>query len=327
MPPRAPPAPKDAPPADNSDVPGDEERFQNDPRDEDGSQTGSHASRAARRAKERAASRASSPDGAGGSDDDDAASYVSSASSSGGDNAERLRVAIGEPEEGRAHVEDSQFLSWAWNAMLDKGLKDKKLSEDDRAAANTIVGLIRKALHVQDIMRADGYAPTDIHEIFRQELEAACRWIAWIQFRAELPSAAAKTAYATVVAKRDRRSFKATKSGVVFVFDEQAKIYESYSKALLKAETSGNSKAASDQDRALDGKASAASATKALSEAKKELAKIKKEKEGLQRRNRTIEDAARQGGVSLPAGQARERAANRTRTRSTTAAGNGAAQE
>ena len=290
-------------------------------------QTGSRASRAARRAKERAASRASSPDGAGGSDDDDAASYVSSASSSGGDNAERLRVAIGEPEEGRAHVEDSQFLSWAWNAMLDKGLKDKKLSEDDRAAANTIVGLIRKALHVQEIMRADGYSPTDIHGMFSQELEAACRWIAWIQFRAELPSAAAKTAYATVVAKRDRRSFKATKSGVVFVFDEQAKIYESYSKALLKAETSGNSKAASDQDRALDGKASAASATKALSEAKKELAKIKKEKEGLQRRNRTIEDAARQGGVSLPAGQARERAANRTRTRSTTAAGNGAAQE
>ena len=102
-----------------------------------------------------------------------------------------------------------------------------------------------------------------------QTMEPPTSFIAWVQFRSELPLEAAKTAYATVVAKRDRRTYKATKSGVVFVFDEQAKVYESYYKAQLKNANTKSGKPSDDEERALEGKTSVAAATKALAQQKR----------------------------------------------------------
>ena len=150
-----------------------------------------------------------------------------------------------------------------------------------------------------------------IYELFAEELETACRFIAWAQFRCELPLEAAKTAYATVVAKRDRRTYKATKSGVVFVFDEQAKVYESYYKAQLKNGNTKSSKPSDDEERALEGKTSVAAATKALAQQKRENERLRREKQGTAERLKAVSAAAREAGVALPEGKRKERAAAR----------------
>ena len=47
---------------------------------------------------------------------------------------------------------------------------------------------------------------SDAESLFQDEVESGALFLADIQLRAELPAAAAKTAYDTVVAKRDKRS-------------------------------------------------------------------------------------------------------------------------
>ena len=152
------------------------------------------------RPKERS-SRASS---AAGSRDFDAGS-VSSTSSFEGTDLSRVRAALGEVGQGLENLDGRQHCSPMWFAMLEKGIKEKRITEDDAIAANAIIGFTRKVLDHQEDLRKY-YDAEDIHDLFADELETACRFIAWVQFRSELPLEAAKTAYATVVAKRDRRS-------------------------------------------------------------------------------------------------------------------------
>ena len=152
------------------------------------------------RPKERS-SRASS---AAGSRDFDAGS-VSSTSSFEGTDLSRVRAALGEVGPGLENLDGHQHCSPMWFAMLEKGIKEKRITEDDAIAANAIIGFTRKVLDHQEDLRKY-YDPEDIYDLFADELETACRFIAWVQFRSELPLEAAKTAYATVVAKRDRRS-------------------------------------------------------------------------------------------------------------------------
>ena len=206
--------------------------------------------------------RASGASSAAGSRDLDAGS-VSSTSSFEGTDLSRVRASLGDVGPGLKNLDGRQHCSPMWFAMLEKGIKDKRITEDDAVAANAIIGFTRKVLDLQEDLRKY-YDPEDIYDFFADELETACRFIAWVQFRSELPLEAAKTAYATVVAKRDRRTYKATKSGVVFVFDEQAKVYESYYKAQLKNGNTKSSKPSDDEECALEGKTSVAAATKAL---------------------------------------------------------------
>ena len=189
-----------------------------------------------------------------------------------------------------------------WFAMLEKGIKDKRITEDDAVAANAIIGFTRKVLDHQEDLRKY-YDPEDIYDLFADELETACRFIAWAQFRCELPLEAAKTAYATVVAKRDRRTYKATKSGVVFVFDEQAKVYESYYKAQLKNANTKSGKPSDDEERALEGKTSVAAATKALAQQKRENERLRRNEAEIQQlRDQVAQQRAYIGQLSATLG-------------------------
>ena len=235
---------------------------------------------------------------------------VSSTSSFEGTDLSRVRAALGEVGPGLENLDGRQHCSPMWFAMLEKGIKEKRITEDDAVAANAIIGFTRKVLDAQDDMRKF-YNPEDVYDLFAKELETACRFIAWVQFRAELPLEAAKTAYATVVAKRDRRTYKATKSGVVFVFDEQAKVYESYYKAQLKNGNTKSSKPSDDEERALEGKTSIAAATKALAQQKRENERLRREKQGTAERLKAVSAAAREAGVALPEGKRKERATAR----------------
>ena len=165
--------------------------------------------RAISRKKEAAAGPASEPPTSSivrrseaGSRDFDEGS-VSSTSSFEGTDISRVRAALGEVGPGLENLDGRQHCSPMWFAMLEKGIKEKRITEDDAVAANAIIGFTRKVLDAQDDMRKF-YNPEDVYDLFAKELETACRFIAWVQFRAELPLEAAKTAYATVVAKRDR---------------------------------------------------------------------------------------------------------------------------
>lgn len=281
-----------------------------------GGSRASRASRAARRRDRREAqrSRSRSTSEAGtftGLDDGDSA--ASSSSSVAGTSSMRLKAALGEPHPGYKNREERCFCSEAIREMLDLAIKDKKITEDDGIATNVIVGFLRAALQAQEFMRA-AYEGSDAETLFQDEIETGARFLANIQLRAELPAGAAKTAYNTVVAKRDKRTFKATKSGVVFVFEEQAKIYEDYYKAQLKADTAGRSgRTSSDQARALAGKDSAASTAKQLAAAKKKIELLERREQGAQRRARQVEAAATAGGIEIPKGQNRERSAARKR--------------
>ena len=235
---------------------------------------------------------------------------VSSSSSFEGTDISRVRAALGEVGPGLENLDGRQHCSPMWFAMLEKGIKEKRITEDDAVAANAIIGFTRKVLDHQEDLRKY-YNPEDIYDLFANELETACRFIAWVQFRSELPLEAAKTAYATVVAKRDRRTYKATKSGVVFVFDEQAKVYESYYKAQLKNGNTKSSKPSDDEERALEGKTSVAAATKALAQQKRENERLRREKQGTAERLKAVSAAAREAGVTLPEGKRKERAAAR----------------
>ena len=276
----------------------------------------SRASRAARRRDRREAqrSRSRSTSVAGTfAGLDDVGSKASSSSSVAGASSMRLKAALGEAHPGYKNLEGRCFTSESIREMLDLAIKDKKITEEDGVATNVIVGFLRAALQGQEFMRA-AYEGSDAETFFQDEIEAGARFLANIQLRAELPAGAAKTAYNTVVAKRDKRTFKATKSGVVFVFEEQAKIYEDYYKAQLKADTAGKSgRAASDQARALAGKDSAASTAKQLAAAKKKIEQLERREQGAQRRARQVEAAATAGGIELPKGQNQERAAARKR--------------
>ena len=236
---------------------------------------------------------------------------ASSSSSVVGAASTRIKEAIGEAYPGFKNLRARCFCSEAVREMLDLAIKEKKITEDDGAAANVICGFLRKAFQAQDLVRA-AYEGSDAESLFQDEVESGALFLADIQLRAELPAAAAKTAYDTVVAKRDKRSFKATKSGVVFIFEEQAKIYEDYYKAQLKADTTGKSGRAA-SDRALAGKDSAASTAKQLAAAKKKIETLERREQGAQRRARQVEAAATAGGIELPKGQNQERAAARKR--------------
>ena len=241
----------------------------------------------------------------------DDGSEASSSSSVAGAASTRIKEAIGEAYPGFKNLRARCFCSEAVREMLDLAIKEKKITEDDGAAANVICGFLRKAFQAQDLVRA-AYEGSDAESLFQDEVESGALFLADIQLRAELPAAAAKTAYDTVVAKRDKRSFKATKSGVVFIFEEQAKIYEDYYKAQLKADTTGKSGRAA-SDRALAGKDSAASTAKQLAAAKKKIETLERREQGAQRRARQVEAAATAGGIELPKGQNQERAAARKR--------------
>ena len=270
---------------------------------------GSRAGRAARRATQRSRSRSTSVAGTFTGLDD--GSEASSSSSVAGAASTRIKEAIGEAYPGFKNLRARCFCSEAVREMLDLAIKEKKITEDDGAAANVICGFLRKAFQAQDLVRA-AYEGSDAESLFQDEVESGALFLADIQLRAELPAAAAKTAYDTVVAKRDKRSFKATKSGVVFIFEEQAKIYEDYYKAQLKADTTGKSGRAA-SDRALAGKDSAASTAKQLAAAKKKIETLERREQGAQRRARQVEAAATAGGIELPKGQNQERAAARKR--------------
>ena len=270
---------------------------------------GSRGSRAARRATQRSRSRSTSVAGTLTGLDD--GSEASSSSSVAGAASTRIKEAIGEAYPGFKNLRARCFCSEAVREMLDLAIKEKKITEDDGAAANVICGFLRKAFQAQDLVRA-AYEGSDAESLFQDEVESGALFLADIQLRAELPAAAAKTAYDTVVAKRDKRSFKATKSGVVFIFEEQAKIYEDYYKAQLKADTTGKSGRAA-SDRALAGKDSAASTAKQLAAAKKKIETLERREQGAQRRARQVEAAATAGGIELPKGQNQERAAARKR--------------
>ena len=270
---------------------------------------GSRAGRAARRATQRSRSRSTSVAGTLTGLDD--GSEASSSSSVAGAASTRIKEAIGEAYPGFKNLRARCFCSEAVREMLDLAIKEKKITEDDGAAANVICGFLRKAFQAQDLVRA-AYEGSDAESLFQDEVESGALFLADIQLRAELPAAAAKTAYDTVVAKRDKRSFKATKSGVVFIFEEQAKIYEDYYKAQLKADTTGKSGRAA-SDRALAGKDSAASTAKQLAAAKKKIETLERREQGAQRRARQVEAAATAGGIELPKGQNQERAAARKR--------------
>ena len=270
---------------------------------------GSRAGRAARRATQRSRSRSTSVAGTVTGIDD--GSEASSSSSVAGAASTRIKEAIGEAYPGFKNLRARCFCSEAVREMLDLAIKEKKITEDDGAAANVICGFLRKAFQAQDLVRA-AYEGSDAESLFQDEVESGALFLADIQLRAELPAAAAKTAYDTVVAKRDKRSFKATKSGVVFIFEEQAKIYEDYYKAQLKADTTGKSGRAA-SDRALAGKDSAASTAKQLAAAKKKIETLERREQGAQRRARQVEAAATAGGIELPKGQNQERAAARKR--------------
>ena len=270
---------------------------------------GGRASRAARRATQRSRSRSTSVAGTLTGLDD--GSEASSSSSVAGAASTRIKEAIGEAYPGFKNLRARCFCSESVREMLDLAIKEKKITEDDGAAANVICGFLRKAFQAQDLVRA-AYEGSDAESLFQDEVESGALFLADIQLRAELPAAAAKTAYDTVVAKRDKRSFKATKSGVVFIFEEQAKIYEDYYKAQLKADTTGKSGRAA-SDRALAGKDSAASTAKQLAAAKKKIETLERREQGAQRRARQVEAAATAGGIELPKGQNQERAAARKR--------------
>ena len=270
---------------------------------------GSRGSRAARRATQRSRSRSTSVAGTLTGLDD--GSEASSSSSVAGAASTRIKEAIGEAYPGFKNLRARCFCSEAVREMLDLAIKEKKITEDGGAAANVICGFLRKAFQAQDLVRA-AYEGSDAESLFQDEVESGALFLADIQLRAELPAAAAKTAYDTVVAKRDKRSFKATKSGVVFIFEEQAKIYEDYYKAQLKADTTGKSGRAA-SDRALAGKDSAASTAKQLAAAKKKIETLERREQGAQRRARQVEAAATAGGIELPKGQNQERAAARKR--------------
>ena len=283
---------------------------------------GSRTSRAARRATQRSRSRSTSVAGTfAGIDDGD--SEASSSSSVAGAAFTRIKEAIGEAYPGFKNLKARRFCSEPFREMLDLAIKEKKITEDDGTSANVIAGFLRSAFQAQDLIRA-AYEGSDAESLFQDEIESGALFLADIQLRAELPAAAAKTAYDTVVAKRDKRSFKATKSGVVFIFEEQAKIYEDYCKAKLKADTAGPSgRASSDQARALAGKDTAASAAKQLAAAKKKIEQLERREQGAQRRARQVEAVATAGGIELPKGQNQERSA--TRKRAPAAAGPGSA--
>ena len=271
---------------------------------------GSRTSRAARRATQRSRSRSTSVAGTfAGIDDGD--SEASSSSSVAGAAFTRIKEAIGEAYPGFKNLKARRFCSEPFREMLDLAIKEKKITEDDGTSANVIAGFLRSAFQAQDLIRA-AYEGSDAESLFQDEIESGALFLADIQLRAELPAAAAKTAYDTVVAKRDKRSFKATKSGVVFIFEEQAKIYEDYYKAQLKADTTGKSGRAA-SDRALAGKDSAASTAKQLAAAKKKIETLERREQGAQRRARQVEAAATAGGIELPKGQNQERAAARKR--------------
>ena len=270
---------------------------------------GSRTSRAARRATQRSRSRSTSVAGTLTGLDD--GSEASSSSSVAGAASTRIKEAIGEAYPGFKNLRARSFCSESVREMLDLAIKEKKITEDDGAAANVICGFLRSAFQAQDLIRA-AYEGSDAESLFQDEIESGALFLADIQLRAELPAAAAKTAYDTVVAKRDKRSFKATKSGVVFIFEEQAKIYEDYYKAQLKADTTGKSGRAA-SDRALAGKDSAASTAKQLAAAKKKIETLERREQGAQRRARQVEAAATAGGIELPKGQNQERAAARKR--------------
>ena len=272
---------------------------------------GSRAGRAARRATQRSRSRSTSVAGTVTGIDD--GSEASSSSSVAGAASMRIKEAIGEAYPGFKNLKERRFCSEAFREMLDLAIKEKKITEDDGNAANVLCGFLRAAFQAQDLVRA-AYEGSDAESLFQDEVESGALFLADIQLRAELPAAAAKTAYNTVVAKRDKRSFKATKSGVVFIFEEQAKIYEDYYKAQLKADTAGKSgRAAADQARALAGKDSAASTAKQLAAAKKKIETLERREQGAQRRARQVEAAATAGGIEIPKGQNQERAAARKR--------------
>ena len=294
------------------------------PADGNGSDAGSRASRGsrARRAAQRSRSRSTSVAGTFAGLDD-GGSEASSSSSVAGASFTRIKAAIGDAYSGYENLKDRCHCSEQFRAMLDIAIKEKKITEDDGIAANVIVGFMRTALKGQDFIRA-AYEGSDAETLFQGEIESGALFIADIQLRAELPAGAAKTAYDTVVAKRDKRAFKATKSGVVFIFEEQAKIYEDYCKAKLKADTAGPSgRASSDQARALAGKDTAASAAKQLAAAKKKIEQLERREQGAQRRARQVEAVATAGGIELPKGQNQERSA--TRKRAPAAAGPGSA--
>ena len=309
MPPKA-PAPAPAPPrADaNDEIQPDEG---NDSDAGSRASCGSRASRAARREAQRSRSRSTSVAGTFTGLDD--GSEASSSSSVAGAASTRIKEAIGEAYSGFKHLKERCFCSEPFREMLDLAITEKTITADDGKAANVICGCLRAAFQAQDLIRA-AYEGSDAESLFQDEIESGALFLANIQLRAELPAAAAKTAYNTVVAKRDKRSFKATKSGVVFIFEEQAKIYEDYHKAQLKADTAGKSgRAASDQARALAGKDSAASTAKQLAAAKKKIETLERREQGAQRRARQVEAAATAGGIELPKGQNQERAAARKR--------------
>ena len=270
---------------------------------------GSHASRAARRATQRSRSRSTSVAGTFTGLDD--GSEASSSSSVAGVASTRIKEAIGDAYPGFKNLKARRFCSESFREMLDLAIKEKKITEDDGKAANVLCGFLRSAFQAQDLVRA-AYEGSDAESLFQDEVESGALFLADIQLRAELPAAAAKTAYDTVVAKRDKRSFKATKSGVVFIFEEQAKIYEDYYKAQLKADTTGKSGRAA-SDRALAGKDSASSTAKQLAAAKKKIETLERREQGAQRRARQVEAAATAGGIELPKGQNQERAAARKR--------------
>ena len=270
---------------------------------------GSSASRAARRATQRSRSRSTSVAGTLTGLDD--GSEASSSSSVAGAASMRIKEAIDEAYPGFKNLKERCFCSEPFREMLDLAIKEKTITEDDGTSANIICGFLRSAFQAQDLVRA-AYEGSDAESLFQDEVESGALFLADIQLRAELPAAAAKTAYDTVVAKRDKRSFKATKSGVVFIFEEQAKIYEDYYKAQLKADTTGKSGRAA-SDRALAGKDSAASTAKQLAAAKKKIETLERREQGAQRRARQVEAAATAGGIELPKGQNQERAAARKR--------------
>ena len=78
---------------------------------------------------------------------------VSSSSSFEGTDISRVRAALGEVGPGLENLDGRQHCSPMWFAMLEKGIKEKRITEDDAVAANAIIGFTRKVLDHQEDLR------------------------------------------------------------------------------------------------------------------------------------------------------------------------------
>ena len=116
--------------------------------------------------------RASGASSAAGSRDFDAGSE--------GTDLSRVRASLGDVGPGLENLDGRQHCSPMWFAMLEKGIKDKRITEDDAVAANAIIGFTRKVLDLQEDLRKY-YDPEDIYDLFADELKTACRFIGEIE--------------------------------------------------------------------------------------------------------------------------------------------------